>query len=116
MLASEPLLWILFALLTKAPREQGAEGEPKSGVFSRNMNKKRRYHPFMNRYTIAICSLTLAIASLVAMGSDQKEVKAGQDNPVELGTVSWQRDLKQGIAKAKKTGRDIFLLFQEVPG
>ncbi len=70
----------------------------------------------MKRYITLVSSLTLAIASLVAMGSHQKELKTGRDNPVELGTVSWQRDLNKGIARAKKTGRDIFLLFQEVPG
>ncbi len=37
-------------------------------------------------------------------------------NPVEVGTVKWNRDLPTALATSKKTGKPVFLLFQEVPG
>lgn len=37
-------------------------------------------------------------------------------NPTELGVVRWQRDLDAGLAEAAKTGKPVFLLFQEIPG
>jgi hypothetical protein len=36
--------------------------------------------------------------------------------PVELGTVEWQRDYEKAAAESKKSGKPVFLLFQEVPG
>ena len=37
-------------------------------------------------------------------------------NPTELGVIRWQRDLDVGLAEATKTGKPVFLLFQEIPG
>jgi hypothetical protein len=37
-------------------------------------------------------------------------------NPVEVGNVTWQRDYDRAVAAAKKSGKPIFALFQEVPG
>jgi len=34
----------------------------------------------------------------------------------ELGTVDWIRDFEDGLAKAEKEAKPVFLLFQEVPG
>lgn len=36
--------------------------------------------------------------------------------PVELGTVEWSRDYDAGLKVVKKSGKPMFLLFQEVPG
>lgn len=36
--------------------------------------------------------------------------------PEELGQVQWLRDLEAGQAEAKKTGKPLLILFQEVPG
>ncbi|MEM7163956.1 MAG: hypothetical protein AAF581_00745 [Planctomycetota bacterium] len=36
--------------------------------------------------------------------------------PVELGKVAWERDYEKGVATARKSGKPILLLFQEVPG
>lgn len=41
---------------------------------------------------------------------------SGSNNPVEIGTVKWNRDLDAAFAASKKTGKPVFLLFQEVPG
>lgn len=38
------------------------------------------------------------------------------DNPVELGSVHWSRDLDASRAKAKISGKPLLILFQEVPG
>jgi len=42
--------------------------------------------------------------------------QAPRTQPVELGQVKWLRDLDEGIAKSKKEGKPVFLLFQEIPG
>ena len=41
---------------------------------------------------------------------------AAMDNPIEVGTVNWGRDLVQALSLSGQTGRPVFLLFQEVPG
>ncbi len=38
------------------------------------------------------------------------------DPPVELGAVAWGRDLEAAKKVSSKTGKPIFVLFQEVPG
>ena len=38
------------------------------------------------------------------------------DQPVELGRVQWERNFPKGLARAKRTGKPIMLIFQEVPG
>jgi len=38
------------------------------------------------------------------------------DQPVEIGLVRWGRDLDAALKKSDKTGKPIFVLFQEVPG
>ncbi len=38
------------------------------------------------------------------------------ENPVELGKVKWQRDHDAAFAQAKKIGKPVLVLFQEVPG
>lgn len=52
----------------------------------------------------------LALSLLAPIAGAQAE------NPVELGAVKWERDLDRALARSKSTGRDIFVLFQEVPG
>jgi len=41
---------------------------------------------------------------------------AEPDQPVELGTVKWSRDLDAALEASKKSAKPVFLLFQEVPG
>jgi len=38
------------------------------------------------------------------------------DGPVELGRVDWLRDHDQAFAEARRTGKPVLLLFQEIPG
>lgn len=42
--------------------------------------------------------------------------RAATDNPIEVGKVSWNRDLPAALNLSKETGKPIFALFQEVPG
>ena len=39
-----------------------------------------------------------------------------QDVPVEYGRVAWQRQLEPALQSSAKTGKPIWLQFQEVPG
>jgi len=55
--------------------------------------------------------LCVALVCLVVSG-----FHANGANPVEIGAVKWSRDLNASYAKAKETGKPVFLLFQEVPG
>ena len=38
------------------------------------------------------------------------------DNPIEIGSVNWGRDLDKALRLSSQTGRPVFLFFQEVPG
>ncbi len=59
-------------------------------------------------------SLTLCAAFLSPTLSSQEP--ASSNNPIEVGTVKWNRDLDAAFASSKSTGKPVFLLFQEVPG
>lgn len=39
-----------------------------------------------------------------------------EDNPIELGKVNWLRNYDEAIHQSQTTGKDLFVLFQEVPG
>ena len=41
---------------------------------------------------------------------------ADTGNPVEIGDVHWRRDFKEVLSLSDRTGKPVFLLFQEVPG
>ncbi|MCB1098391.1 MAG: hypothetical protein KDN22_22650 [Verrucomicrobiae bacterium] len=68
-----------------------------------------------------LACLTLALL-YQATGEDQvsgassMEKKRQAENPVEVGDVAWGRDLERALASAKKSGKPVFALFQEVPG
>jgi len=54
------------------------------------------------------------LSSVVLMsGLSKAEEKI---NSVEVGTVEWGRNFDEATIESKKTGKPIFLLFQEVPG
>ena len=73
---------------------------------------------------------TLCITALVALSiqsetnsyteprkaAGQKRTKAPNNNPKELGQVHWSRDFVASTKRAKKQGKPLFVLFQEVPG
>ncbi len=57
----------------------------------------------------------LAFASVVA-SLFVVSCKSAAANPEAVGTVAWGRDYDSALSSAKKTGKPVFLLFQEVPG
>lgn len=62
--------------------------------------------------------VSLAIIVFVGLGFsfNTEDKQMAKDQPVELGDVSWIRNLEEGIQKSAATSKPIFLLFQEVPG
>jgi hypothetical protein len=40
----------------------------------------------------------------------------GNSSPIEVGDVSWGRDLDAALALSRQSGKPVFALFQEVPG
>ncbi len=59
------------------------------------------------RAGLATCVL---LATQIAVGLAQAEV------PPELGRVEWRRDLEASLQESERSGRPVFVLFQEVPG
>ncbi len=49
-------------------------------------------------------------------GSQSSKWLSKNNNPIELGKVSWERDYSLALSQSKKTGKPLFILFQEVPG
>ena len=70
---------------------------------------KRNYLPFVG----AILAWTICPTNLL---SAQDSRNPASTNPVEIGLVNWSRDLDAAFASSKKSGKPVFLLFQEVPG
>ena len=57
---------------------------------------------------------TFLVLSIVA--NTNKSNAQSNSQPKELGKVTWLRDYNKAIALAKKEQKDVFILFQEVPG
>ena len=60
--------------------------------------------------TIGVAVLALALVALL-----QISFSYGQ-TPVEVGQVKWKRDIEQAKTISAKTGKPVFVQFQEVPG
>jgi thioredoxin family protein len=56
--------------------------------------------------------LAFALSGPAAAGA----AESGGPRPLELGRVHWGRDVEAGMAAARRTGRPLLLLFQEIPG
>jgi|GEM_PF-5413510 len=57
-----------------------------------------------------------ACGNTEAQDSRQAVGKPSVDQPIEIGTVRWGRDLDEALALSKKSQKPVFVLFQEVPG
>ena len=57
-----------------------------------------------------------AISLLINSSTSQANETTVNDNVVEKGAVNWSNDLDAAKKLSAKSGRPIFLLFQEVPG
>ncbi|MDX6766558.1 MAG: VPGUxxT family thioredoxin-like (seleno)protein, type 2 [Candidatus Methylacidiphilales bacterium] len=70
----------------------------------------------MNMMNKRVKSLMMILGSLgyvLCLGGVSAEEAA---RPEAVGKVAWLRDLPRALALSKKTGKPVFLLFQEVPG
>ncbi len=67
----------------------------------------------MSKLALPLC-LAFALAPLLIAAPRSDAARA--DGPRELGRVDWIRDFDAGQAVARRTGRPLFVLFQEVPG
>lgn len=68
---------------------------------------------------LGLTLFSLAFPGLtVAAGSDaaNRLWPKPKNNPVEVGHVHWGRDLESALKQSGKSGKPVFLLFQEVPG
>ncbi len=65
----------------------------------------------MNRtIAILVSALTLTVAALIHTVPSFAQV------PVELGKVKWNRDFEKAKATSLRSGKPLFVQFQEVPG
>jgi hypothetical protein len=69
---------------------------------------RRAPHP---RLAWATLALGLCAAALAWAGGETEA-----EAPVELGAIRWSRDFDAAQARAKKEGKPLLVLFQEVPG
>lgn len=67
----------------------------------------------MNK-TIGVAS-TIAMLAMTAAFFFLPRTTMGQ-TPVELGAVQWNRDIENAKAVSARTGKPLFIQFQEVPG
>ena len=58
----------------------------------------------------------LALGACAASETGAGPRQAASDAPVELGHVAWERDYETARVRAGSQGRDLLMLFQEVPG
>ena len=59
---------------------------------------------------------SLVTLSLLLVTTATKGEHGLLDDTIEKGTVVWGNDLDAAMEDSKKTGKPIFLLFQEIPG
>lgn len=58
----------------------------------------------------------LIVAVAVVAAGDEPATEKGNARPVELGAVDWSRDFDAAVGDARKSGKPLLVLFQEVPG
>lgn len=63
-----------------------------------------------------LLSISLAISSLLLCVSGISQRTNVSDQPIELGEVSWYRNMEKAQRKASEENKPIIVLFQEVPG
>lgn len=65
--------------------------------------------------SLALAFAVAGITTLIVTRAFCQPDKVSQ-NPVEVGKVMWIRDYDEAVAAGKKSGKPLFVLFQEVPG
>ncbi len=72
------------------------------------------YRHFGIGLSAVIVAITIGLYAADQHSSDKTNNKT--KNPIEVGIVSWKRDLDAALKESKETKKPVFLLFQEVPG
>lgn len=65
---------------------------------------------------LAMVGAILGARELAALPRTVGEGRLANQNPEEVGTVKWERNHDAALAAARKSGKPVFALFQEVPG
>lgn len=65
---------------------------------------------------LSFAVLIVAASFISGVASESPTIQETDDNPVELGAVHWGRELAAAQRRSQRTGKPIFLLFQEIPG
>ena len=60
-------------------------------------------------WALALC-LAFVMPGMAALEASEAE------RPVELGAIDWLRDFDGALEQARKSGKPMLVLFQEVPG
>lgn len=68
------------------------------------------------RLVIPPLRAALFLTLLFCSGTGQLSGAPAQNNPVEVGDVHWVRDYDGALQASRRSGKPIFLFFQEVPG
>ena len=55
-------------------------------------------------------------ALLFYIATNWSHAASSPDNPIEIGHVNWSRDYQGALQASRRSGKPIFLFFQEVPG
>ncbi|RZW12870.1 MAG: thioredoxin family protein, partial [Desulfobulbaceae bacterium] len=56
------------------------------------------------------------LAAFLFISPSWSAAASDQDNPIEIGHVSWSRDYHGALQASRHSGKPVFLFFQEVPG
>ncbi|MBT8346097.1 MAG: thioredoxin family protein [Desulfofustis sp.] len=56
------------------------------------------------------------LAAFLFISPSWSAAASDQDNPIEIGHVSWSRDYQGALQASRHSGKPVFLFFQEVPG
>lgn len=70
---------------------------------------KRKFRPEIKAVAFSVLVGGLMFGWTSANADDPEKI-------VEIGEVKWSSDLESAQRQSGKTGRPVFLLFQEVPG
>ena len=72
---------------------------------------------FRNRLPLKLVPLGVTLSVFLVFLCHSWLVAASiQDNPIEVGHVNWSRDYLGALQASRRSGKPIFLFFQEVPG
>ena len=74
-------------------------------------NPVSKGRPLRTLFPMAI-PLLLSLVSLSACSTPFR----GDEAPIELGVISWNRDHDAAFSQAKQAERPVLILFQEIPG